>query len=84
MSAIHGVVLDGPCRPVAGARAFYVSGPRALPEIAALSDADGRFVLEAPRPGLYCIGCASDADGSGEAEVEVSGNDVSVEVRLRR
>ena len=85
MGAIHGTVLDAAGRPVIAARVFYLAGPDPLPEVAALTDADGRFALAAARAGRYRLGGASDAAGAGEAEVdvEVGSGDARVVIRLR-
>lgn len=84
MSAvIHGTVFDAAGSPVASARVYFISGPGNLPEVAALTDAAGRFALAAPQPGTYRIGCASDADGAADAEVPVGTAEVVIDLRLR-
>jgi uncharacterized GH25 family protein len=83
MGTIRGQVLDSGGHPVAGARVFFLRGPGPLPEIAALSDAQGRFALATSRPGAFSIGVATDAQGSGEAEVVVS-VEADLTVRLGR
>ena len=59
-AAISGSVRDPGGAPIADARVFFVSGPVALPEIAALTDGAGRFVLSAPAAGTYELGIAAD------------------------
>ena len=55
-----GVVQDLNGNPVANARVYFTSSPVALPDIAALTDGAGRFMLTAPQPGQYTIACAAD------------------------
>jgi Carboxypeptidase regulatory-like domain len=61
---IAGLVLNAQGQPVAGARVFIVSAPGAVPDMALLSDEQGRFTLPAPLAGHYEIGASSDAGGS--------------------
>ena len=42
-STIAGVIVDARGNPVEGARVYFVEGPVPLPDIAALTDSDGRF-----------------------------------------
>jgi hypothetical protein len=81
---IAGTVLDATGKPVAQARVYLTSAPGPIPDIAAMTSADGRFVLSAPRPGTYRIAADSDARGHGETETTVAANDVTVEIRLAR
>jgi hypothetical protein len=84
-AVVAGRVLDAAGAPVAGATISFVSAPGPVPDIAGLSAPDGRFVLDAPRPGRYVI-AAHDAEGEG-AEVAVDVGDVppaEVEIRLGR
>jgi hypothetical protein len=81
---ISGTVLDAAGRPVAGARVYLVKAPGAVPDMAALTGADGRYTLGAPRPGVYEIACSTDALGSGTASVEVGAGAASAELRLSR
>ncbi len=68
---LHGTVVDTAGRAVAGARVHLVAAPGPVPDIAALTGADGRFTLAAERPGRYEIACDADARGSARATVEV-------------
>ena len=70
---ITGSVRDAQGQPVPAARVFFVSGPTALPDIAALTDARGAFSLSVPVPGRYAIRAVSDPLGSTTATVEVHG-----------
>lgn len=81
---VKGQVLDGRGRPLAGARIGWASGPprAALPDVMALSGADGRFVLSAPVAGDYVIACHTDEAGSTTLAVQVAGKAVKVTVRV--
>lgn len=80
---IRGVVQDRNGNPIAGARAYFIAGPVALPDIAAVTDEDGRFTLTSPANGSYQIGCATD-QASTSVKVEVAGHDLDIEIRLPR
>ena len=81
---IAGTVLDATGKPVAQARVYFTSAPASVPDIAAMTGADGHFVLSASRPGTYRIAASSDAHGSGEAVAVVASKDVTVQIRLGR
>ena len=68
---ISGTVLDAAGTPVAQARVYITRAPGPVPDVAALSGADGRFTLAAARPGVYEIACSTDTQGSAAATVEV-------------
>jgi len=76
---IAGVVRDGHGDPVAGASVYVVDAPVALPDVAALTDTDGRFTLTAPVAGRYTIEANG---GQGRATVEVGAADAEVELRF--
>ena len=77
-----GTVLDAAGRPVARARVYLVKAPGAVPDVAALTGADGRFSLGAARPGVYEVACSTDSLGSASASVEVGAGGATVELRL--
>ena len=83
---IAGVVVDAEGNPVEEARVHFVEGPVPLPDIAALTDSGGRFVLSAPTPGTYRLGVASEGPAGYLQEtttVEVGeARSVDLEVRL--
>ena len=81
---IAGTVTDAAGRPLAQARVYFKSSPAAVPDVAALTGADGGFVLMAPHPGDYEIGATSDAKGTGSSRVTVGSKDASVQIRLAR
>jgi hypothetical protein len=68
---VNGKVVRQDGSPVPEARVFFVQGPGALPEIAALCDAAGRFSLSAPTDGTYILGCATDDGRNARASVHV-------------
>jgi hypothetical protein len=45
-----------------------------MPDIAQLTDDEGRFVLSAPVPGPYRLGIRSDSHGALELDVNVTGD----------
>lgn len=52
---VQGQVRGPDGRPVAGARVVVTAAPVPVPEIAAVTDAEGRFELPAPAPGEYAF-----------------------------
>jgi hypothetical protein len=80
---VSGVVRDASGAPVAGARAFFSAGPGPFPDIAALTDEGGRFILSAPSPGTWEVTCADEGGRTCAATVEVApGGESPVEIRL--
>jgi hypothetical protein len=76
-------VLDGAGAPLAGARVYFVSGPGAFPDIAALTDDDGAVLLAAPTPGTYGLQAAADGYATETAEiVAVAGETAACEIVL--
>jgi hypothetical protein len=67
---VGGVVRDTTGAPVAFATVALTRGPVPLPDIAALTDAHGSFVLSVPQPGAYEITAVSAA-GRATAAIEV-------------
>jgi DNA-binding MurR/RpiR family transcriptional regulator len=55
-----------------------------VPDIAALTGADGRFRLGAARPGIYQVSASSDTHGSASVVVDVGPKDVQVAIKLAR
>jgi hypothetical protein len=80
---IRGTVRDSAGNAVSGARVFFVDGPVPLPDIAALSDATGRFTLTAPVDGTYRIRCAVDDRPAVDLDVAVeSDQQQNVDIQL--
>jgi len=71
MPILRGWVLRSGEEPVAEARVSFVSGPVPLPEIAALTNREGRFELNPRTAGTYRLRATSDEHGSGELEITV-------------
>ena len=81
-ATLSGIVLDAAGQPVAGARVYLVGAPGPVPDVAALTGADGRFVFGAARAGRYEVACSTDAGGSASASVEVAARGAQLELRL--
>lgn len=81
MPLILGRVRSPDGAPVAQARIAIGDAPVPLPDIAALSDDDGRFVMTAPAPGSYEITAITDA-ATATTTVIVSTQDVEVDLRI--
>ena len=80
---ISGSVLDATGTPVAQARVYVTRAPGPVPDVAALSGADGRFTIAAAHTGLYTIACSTDTQGSAAATVQVGAKaGAAVELRL--
>jgi hypothetical protein len=81
---IFATVRDAAGQPVPNARALFTRGPGALPDIAALTDANGGFSLTAPIPGAYTIEIAADGFKAESVDVQADGQPKHLEIRLRR
>lgn len=68
---VHGVVRDQNGRPIGEVRVSFASGPAPLPDVAALTAADGTFQLTAPVPGEYSLICVLDDGRSETRSVDV-------------
>ncbi|HWL50164.1 MAG TPA: carboxypeptidase-like regulatory domain-containing protein [Acidimicrobiia bacterium] len=64
------------------ARVFFVTAPIPLPDIAVLTDDDGRFSLHAPTPGTYELACHADGLDPAIVPIEVDGDSESIEVDI--
>ena len=67
---IHGQVRSAGGQPLAEARVYYEQAPVAMPDVAALTDAAGRFTLATPADGTYRVGVA--CDGYAPAAVTIA------------
>jgi hypothetical protein len=72
-TVVKGTVRDAAGKPVAGATVFFASAPVPVPDIAAVTDAEGRFALSAPAAGTYELGCHAEGFGAAKAVVTVPG-----------
>ena len=70
---ISGEVRDPAGKPVAGARVYFTGGPGSFPDMAALTDARGKFSLSAPSDGEYRVACAADGFAALERSAKVGG-----------
>ena len=77
---IDGRAHLGDNSPVMEARVFFGTAPVPLPDIAALTDDDGRFSLYAPAPGRYEIVCHADGYDPVIVPIDVDGVSESVAV----
>ena len=70
--------------PVIEARVFFGMSPVPLPDIAALTDDDGRFSLYAPAPGTYELVCHADGLDPATIPIDVvAGSErIAVDVEL--
>ncbi|MEU2792069.1 carboxypeptidase-like regulatory domain-containing protein [Streptomyces sp. NPDC007100] len=87
MAVISGVVVDADGRAVPDARVYLAAGPGAFPDVAALTDAEGRFALSAGPDGSYTVECRSERGGgvasaAGAAVTVRGGAAEPVEIRL--
>lgn len=81
---IHGIVTDSSGRPVAGAVVAMTAAPAPVPDIAAVTDATGRFTLTAAGAGDHLLVVRSGG-ASVAVEVAVDGDtEVTVELADRR
>ncbi|PSJ24249.1 hypothetical protein B7P34_34430 [Streptosporangium nondiastaticum] len=85
---IRGTVRDAAGAPVAGARVAFADGPVPLPDVAAVTDGEGRFALTAPAAGTYTLACRADG-GTATTRVRVAAGpaaarpeDVRADLRL--
>jgi hypothetical protein len=80
---VAGVVRGPAGEPVPQARVFVARGPVPVPDIAALTDAEGRFTVSLPAAGVYELACAAEGYQPSSASVAVAGEGESrLELRL--
>jgi len=68
--SIRGQVRSAAGQPLAEARVYYLDSPVAMPDIAALANANGEFELSTPAAGSYTIGAALEGYSSASVTVE--------------
>lgn len=81
---VRGKVLDARGKPVAGARLLWQHAPVALPDTAALSRADGSFLLAVPVAGHYTLLCVSDRHGETLVDLDIGPAGCTVTLHLPR
>jgi hypothetical protein len=83
---ISGVVKDDSGNAISGARVSFTSGPVPLPDIAALTDNNGSFVISTPVPGEYTIEVVSELFIAKKVKVAIESNNQKkhIEINLSR
>jgi len=80
---IQGEVVDASGRPVPNARVMVLTGPGSFPDIALLTDDEGRFTLGLPGRGGYELGVQADGYEPSRVAVQVhSERTATVQVQL--
>jgi hypothetical protein len=80
---ISGIVHDDAGNPVPLARVYFVAGPGQLPDIAALTDQQGRFTLSVGSAGTYEIEVSADAFHAVRVTVTVvAGTKAELDIRM--
>ncbi|MFE5672605.1 carboxypeptidase-like regulatory domain-containing protein [Agromyces sp. NPDC056523] len=81
---ITGRVTDDAGRPVAEAAVAIVAAPGPVPDIAALTGADGRFTMSVAEPGEYTVVATAPDQRTGAVTVLVGAEGpVEGEVEIR-
>lgn len=81
---ISGAICNLRGKPVADARVYVTDGPVPLPDIAALTDADGRFALSVPAAGSYTFECSAEGFAPKRVTLNVvSGQQAQLDFQLR-
>lgn len=68
--------------PVVEAQVFFTTGPVPLPDIATLTDDDGRFSLYAPAPGRYELACYAEGLDPATIPIDVEADSELIEVDI--
>jgi hypothetical protein len=80
---VAGVVRGPGGQQLPLARVFIAKGPVPVPDIAALTDAEGRFTLSLPATGSYEVACVAEGYAPWSAIVEVGDQqELRLELRL--
>jgi protocatechuate 3,4-dioxygenase beta subunit len=80
---ISGLVTDREGHGVAGARVALSEAPTPVPDIAAITDSEGRFTLSVPGPGDYAVRAFADDHPPANLKVSVD-QDINVVLTLGR
>lgn len=81
---IRGTVTDAEGVAIEWATVWFAWGEHPTPDIAAVTDASGAFILTAPAPGTYRVGCRAEGYAPVEVTVEVGDDDVDLAITLHR
>ncbi len=79
---IHGVITDEREVPIEWASVVFVEAPADLPDIAAVTDERGEFIVSVPVPGRYRLRCQAFDHQPATVTVDVTDHDVSIACRL--
>jgi hypothetical protein len=82
VTVVAGRVVGASGAPLAEARVAFAEAPVPVPDVAAVTGADGRFALSAPAPGRYVVLGAADGHAAASVAVEVRGERAELEIRL--
>ena len=74
MQVLVGTVRDSAGQPVAGARVILTESPLPMPDLAALTGPDGRFMLSLPVAGHYELAVHAEGFASKTAKFEAGWN----------
>lgn len=77
---ITGRALRADGSPVSEARVFFAAAPVPLPDVATLTDDDGRYSLIAPAPGRYELVCQADDFDPATVAIDVPAHSGSIEL----
>jgi hypothetical protein len=80
---IAGVVRDESGAPIEGAPVYFIDTPAPVPDVAALTGADGGFALTVPVGGTYTL--ESRAEGFAPTRATIDSRDAGgIELTLQR
>lgn len=83
-SVVYGTVYDPAGNPVAGARVYFTDSPFAMPDIAALTDGEGKFSLSVPADGTYGLECNAEGFSTKSTAVSVAGEQkIDIDIKLK-
>jgi hypothetical protein len=82
VTLVAGRVLGASGAPLAEARVAFAEAPVPVPDIAAVTGADGRFALSAPAPGPYVVLAAAEGHVPAQVAVDVGEERTEVEITL--
>ena len=82
---VEGVAHRSDGEPVSEARVFFTAAPVDVPDIALLTDDEGRFSLVAPVPGHYELACYAEGLVPATVAFDVTGGAgiVRVDIELQ-